>query len=467
MKRDMVSAGIVVVINLIVDDPFLRVYDHHHYYMEPSKNNPVCSWRILEAISNRSMENCHKWIYDICQYCTNYVYVATFLHRFCIFCVKRCNIICASPPVSLLKNAIKFGISAAIAIAVIASSISTSTSSPILGTDLFGSSNDSGNANTQTSEQKTLRIGYYPNINHAQAVIGLGRGEFQKTLGDNIEVKTQIFNAGPAAIEALFANQIDVTYIGPNPAINGYVQSNGEALRIISGAASGGAVFVVRNDSGINSPQDLANKKFSSPQLGNTQDVALRKYLLDNGYKTKENGGNVEVIPAKNADIVSLMIKKDIDGAWLPEPWAAKLIKEANAKVLVDERDLWPDGKFVTAHIIARTDYIEKNPDVIKKLLAAHIDRTTWINDNVEEAIQTFNAELNKLTGQTIPEDEFREGISRIDLTYDPIKESLFKSANDAFDIGFLGKIRPDLSEIYDVKILNEVLKERGLQEIA
>jgi NitT/TauT family transport system substrate-binding protein len=365
-----------------------------------------------------------------------------------------------------MKNAIKFGIAAAIAIAVIASSISASTPSPILGTDLFGGGNDSGDTNMQTSEQKTLRIGYFPNINHAQAVIGLGRGDFQRALGDNVEVITQIFNAGPSAMEALLANQIDVTYIGPNPAINGYVQSNGKALRIISGAASGGAVFVVRNDSGINSPQDLANKKFSSPQLGNTQDVALRKYLLDNGYKTKENGGNIEVIPAKTADIVSLMIKKDIDGAWVPEPWGAKLIKEANAKVLVDERGLWPDGQFVTAHIIARTDYIEKNPDVIKKLLNAHIDMTSWINDNRDEALQIFNAELNKLMGQIIPEDEFREGISRVELTYDPIKESLFKAANDAFDIGFLGKTRPDLSEIYDVKILNEVLKERGLQEL-
>jgi NitT/TauT family transport system substrate-binding protein len=319
---------------------------------------------------------------------------------------------------------------------------------------------------TENGQRKTLRIGYFPNINHAQAVIGLGRGDFQTALGDNVEVTTQIFNAGPSAIEALFANQIDVAYIGPNPAINGYVQSNGEALRIISGAASGGAVFVVRNDSGINSSQDLANKKFSSPQLGNTQDVALRKYLLDNGYKTKENGGNIEVVPAKTADIVSLMIKKDIDGAWLPEPWGAKLIKEANAKVLVDERDLWPNGQFVTAHIIARTDYIERNPDIIKKMLEAHIDMTSWINDNTDEALQIFNAELNKLMGQTIPEDEFREGISRIELTYDPIKESLFKAANDAFDIGFLGKTRPDLSEIYDVKILNEVLKERELQEI-
>ncbi len=318
----------------------------------------------------------------------------------------------------------------------------------------------------ENGQSKTLRIGYFPNINHAQAVIGLGNGDFQRALGDNVQVTTQIFNAGPSAIEALFANQIDVTYVGPNPAINGYVQSNGEALRVISGAASGGAVFVVRNDSGINSPQDLANKKFSSPQLGNTQDVALRKYLLDNGYKTKENGGNVEVIPAKTADIVSLMIKKDIDGAWVPEPWGAKLIKEANAKVLVDERDLWPDGQFVSAHIIARTDYIERNPDIIKKLLNAHIDMTTWINDNRDEALQVFNTELNELMGQTIPEDEFREGISRIELTYDPIKESLFKAANDAYDIGFLGKTRPDLSGIYDMKILNEVLKERGLQEI-
>src|ERR671914_1348548 len=195
-------------------------------------------------------------------------------------------------------------------------------------------------------QSKTLRIGYFPNINHAQAVIGLGRGDFQRALGDNVEVTTQIFNAGPSAMEALLANQIDVTYIGPNPAINGYVQSNGEALRIISGAASGGTVFVVRNDSGINSPQDLANKKFSSPQLGNTQDVALRKYLLNNGYNTKDKGGNVEIIPARTADIVSMMTQKDIDGAWVPEPWGAKLIKETNAKVLVDERDLWSAGQF-------------------------------------------------------------------------------------------------------------------------
>jgi NitT/TauT family transport system substrate-binding protein len=364
-----------------------------------------------------------------------------------------------------MKNVIKFGITIAITIAVIASSGAISFPSLTLGRGLQGNS-DNGVTNIQAGGEKSLRIGYFPNINHAQAVIGLGNGDFQRVLGDNVQVTTQIFSAGPSAIEALFANQIDVTYIGPNPAINGYVQSNGEALRVISGAASGGAVFVVRNDSGINSSQDLANKKFSSPQLGNTQDVALRKYLLDNGYNTKDKGGNVEIIPARTADIVSIMTQKDIDGAWVPEPWGAKLIKETDAKILVDERDLWPDGRFVTAHIIARTDYLEENPDVIKKLLEAHIDETNWINENPDEARQLFNKELEEITGKMIPEDEYMEGMSRLELTFDPIKESLFKSADDAFNIGFLGKTKPDLSRLYDLRILNEVLKERGLPEI-
>src|ERR671919_1943122 len=225
------------------------------------------------------------------------------------------------PSYAIMKNAIKFGIAAAIAIAVITSSITTPTPSPILGTDLFSSG-----TNMQASEQKTLRIGYFPNINHAQAVIGLGRGDFQKALGDDVEVTTQIFNAGPSAMEALLANQIDVTYIGPGPTINGYVRSGGEALRVISGSTSGGAVFVVRNDLAINSPQDLANKKFATPELGNTQDIALRNYLLDNGLNTIENGGNVEVLTVKNPDIVTLFVTKQIDGAWVPEPWGERLV---------------------------------------------------------------------------------------------------------------------------------------------
>ena len=318
------------------------------------------------------------------------------------------------------------------------------------------------------NEKKTLRIGYFPNITHAQAVIGLNDGDFQKVLGDNVTVETVKFNAGPSAIESLLADRIDATYIGPNPAINGYLLTDGKDLRVISGASSGGASFVVRNDSGIETVNDLGRKKFASPQLGNTQDVALRKYLIDNGYNTIENGGNVTVLPIANADILTAFLKKEIDGAWVPEPWATRLVQEAGGKVLVDEKSLWPDGKFVTANLIVRTDYLEKNPDVIKKLLEAHVDETLKINNDTAAAAKEFNTQLKKLTGQEISENVLDKAFSNLELTYDPLKLTLFKSANDAYDLGFIekGKDRPNLSDIYDTTLLNEVLAEKGLQSI-
>ena len=324
----------------------------------------------------------------------------------------------------------------------------------------------SNQVNAQLAQKKVFRLGYFPNITHAQAVIGVGNGNYKKVLGENVELKTFIFNAGPSATEALFANQIDATYIGPNPTVNAYVVSQGKNVKVISGAASGGAVFIVRNDSGIQSPKDFAGKKFASPQLGNTQDVALRKYLLDNGYKTKDKGGNVEVLPIKNPDILTLFLKKEIDGAWVPEPWGEKLIKEGNGKLFLDERTLWPNGKFVTANIIVNPDYLQQSPEVVRKLLEAHVNETLWINSHKAEALKAFNAELKSLTGQTIPDEQLSEAFSRLELTYDPIKQSLFKSASDAFNVGFLGKSKPDLSGIYDLTILNQVLKKKGLQEI-
>jgi NitT/TauT family transport system substrate-binding protein len=331
------------------------------------------------------------------------------------------------------------------------------------------SSSNGGISGGGSNEKKILRIGYFPNINHAQAVIGLGNGDFQKALGNNITIQPFVFNAGPSAIEALIAKRVDVTYVGPNPAINGYVVSDGKDIRIIAGAASGGAVFVVRNDSGIQSPKDFAGKKFASPQLGNTQDIALRKYLLDNGYKTTDNGGNVTVTPVANPDILTLFLKKQLDGAWVPEPWGARLVKEANGRIFLDERSLWPDGRFVTANIIARTDYVKGNPETINKLLKLHINETLWINYHKDQAIQAFNSGLKKLTGKTIPEDELRQAWSRIEFTYDPIKRSLFKLANDAYDLGFLAKGKkqqPDLSGLYDLTLLNNILKKEGLNTI-
>lgn len=341
----------------------------------------------------------------------------------------------------------------------------------LLSTTLTSNNSLFGFVQEQTGTQgvKTLRIGYFPNINHAQAVIGLGNGDFQKALGNNVKVETFQFNAGPSAIESLLANRIDASYIGPNPAINGYVQSDGKDVRVIAGATSGGASFVVRNDAGINTVKDLGGKKFASPQLGNTQDVALRKYLVDNGFKTTENGGNVTVTPVANADILTLFLKKELDGAWVPEPWATRLVKEANGKIFVDERDLWPpEGKFVTAHIIVRPDYLRDNPDVIKNLIAAHVNETQWINSNKDQAIKEFNVQLKKLTGKELPEDALAESLTRLEFTDDPIKESLFKSANDAYDLGFLakGKERPNLEGIYDLTALDQVLSEKGLPTI-
>jgi NitT/TauT family transport system substrate-binding protein len=369
----------------------------------------------------------------------------------------------------------KFLLSAGIIIAVIISTQFGNNGVSFLNipADNDNNTDESENSNNEVSSQsRTLRIGYFPNLNHAQAVIGLQQeGDFQRILNannsndnDGVKIESFVFNAGPSAIEALFGGQIDVAYVGPNPAINGYLASGGQGIRIISGVASGGASFVVRNDSGIESMKDLGGKKFASPQLGNTQDVALRKYLMDNGFKTTENGGNVTVVPITPADILTLMLKKEIDGAWVPEPWATRLVKEANSKIFVDERELWPpDGKFVTANIIARSDYLKENPDIIKRLLQAHIDKTVWINENKEQAITTFNGALKKITGQTIPEDEIRDALMRLELTYDPIKESLFKMANNAYELGYLGNggSKMDLSNIFDLTILNDILSGR------
>jgi NitT/TauT family transport system substrate-binding protein len=200
-------------------------------------------------------------------------------------------------------------------------------------------------ANTSnTGAATTVRLGYFPNITHSQALIGVARGDFQKALGSGVTLDAKQFNAGPSVIEALFANQLDIAYIGPNPAINGYTKSNGEALRIVAGATSGGAALVVRSESNIAKPEDLAGKKLASPQLGNTQDVALRAYLADHGLKTKDKGGTVEVVPTDNPQILDLFKQGQIDGAWVPEPWASRLIVDGGGKLFLDERDMWPQG---------------------------------------------------------------------------------------------------------------------------
>ena len=384
-----------------------------------------------------------------------------------------------------MDSKLKLGISFAIIIAVIISSNYNFYWSLLLGQD---NSTTGSTSQTVNAKADALKIGYFPNLNHAQAIIGLNNGDFRqiiendKNLG-NISLKGIVFTSGPSAIEALYAGQIDVAYVGPNPTINGYIVSGGDGLRVISGASSGGASFVVRNDSGIETVNDLGRKKFASPQLGNTQDVALRKYLIDNGYNTIENGGNVTVVAAKPADLINMFVNKEIDGAWVPEPLVAILKEQGDGFILVDERDLWPpEGKFVTANILARADYLEKNPEIIKKLLEAHVNETLWINQklsntnnsetdekNIQELTVAFNEGLKKITGKTYPENQIKDALSRIEFTYDPLSSSLNKIAEDANDLGYinLGSGREiDLSSIYDLGLLNEVLKSKGLSPV-
>lgn len=320
-------------------------------------------------------------------------------------------------------------------------------------------------AASSASEPITIRFGYFPNITHAQAVIGIADGTFARAFGDKVKIDAKTFNAGPSVIEAMFAGQIDLSYIGPNPAINGYVKSKGEALRIIAGATSGGAMLVVRNDAGINAAADFRGKKIASPQLGNTQDVAVRAWLMQQGFKLKEQGGDTQVIPVANPDILTLFRKKEIDAAWVPEPWGARLVREANGKIFLDERDLWnaTRGKFVTAHVIVSAKFLREHPDVVKQFLSAHVELTQRINADPAAAKQKLNAEIERLTSAALPAQVLDDAWSRQTITYDPISASLFGSADAAFKLGFLGDTAPNLDKIYDLTLLNQVLKEKNL----
>lgn len=310
-----------------------------------------------------------------------------------------------------------------------------------------------------------LRVGYFPNITHSQALIGLARGDFQQALGPSVRIEATSFNAGPSVIEALFADRIDLAYIGPNPAINGYVQSDGQALRIVAGATSGGAAFVVRPEAGIHTPADLHGKRLGTPQLGNTQDVALRAYLAAHGLQTVERGGDVAVIPTANPQILDLFRLGQIDGAWVPEPWASRLMVEAKGELFLNERDLWPAGDFVTANVIVRTGFLHDHPDLVRSWLEAHVAVTQWILDQPEEAQALLNSEIERLTGSRLGDEVMTLAWSHVRPTWDPLPDSLLASAKAAFEAGFL-PAEPDLTHIYDLAPLNDVLEERGLPRV-
>ena len=322
------------------------------------------------------------------------------------------------------------------------------------------------------AEKLVVRVGHFPNITHAQGVIGhglsrQGKGWFEQRLGPDVEVQWFAYNAGPTAMEAILARSVDLAYVGPNPAVNAHLKSRGEEIRIVAGACSGGAALVVQADGRIRSDSDFKGKKLATPQLGNTQDVAARAWLQSKGYRVTMTGGDVLVVPTANPDQLSLFQKGDLDAVWTVEPWVTRLELEAKAKLYLEESSLWPNtgGKYVTTHLVSSVNFMKQHPDLLKKWIAAQVELTEWINANPAEAKKLFNAEIKAETTRALPQQTLDSAWKRLEVTYDPIRGSLLKSAADAHRIGFLRE-RPDLSRIYDLKLLNEVLREKGLKEL-
>ena len=306
-----------------------------------------------------------------------------------------------------------------------------------------------------------VRIGHFPNITHAQPIVGRSLGIFEKKIG--VPIAWKVFNAGPSEMEALIAGQLDIAYVGPNPAVNAFLRSKGKALKIIAGSASGGAALVVPKNSTISSAWEFKGRKIASPELGNTQDIALRHWLASNGMTP---GREVQVLPIKNADILLLFQQRKLDGAWVPEPWVTRLIREGNGKILIDERTLWPGERFTTSVVAVRTGFYGENRTLVKRFLEAHVETTQWIVNNPAEAQNKINEQLKVMVGKPLPAEILSEAFSRVTMTYDPLMSSLIKSAEWANGLGYLPRntdLATGIRDLQDVSLLNEVLRAKSL----
>ncbi|WP_161486268.1 ABC transporter substrate-binding protein [Candidatus Nitrosocosmicus hydrocola] len=356
------------------------------------------------------------------------------------------------------------------------------SSNPDLNVPLLSGNNELTNKigiHNGDTKADFLRIGYFPNLNHAPAIIQQESDDFDKYNFSNITISRHAFNSERSIIEALYSGKIDIAYVNPSTVIDSFILLGNQDFRIISGLSCGGVSFIVRNDSGIETADDLGGKEFVTLQLGNTEDIALRKYLVENGYNTVENGGNVTVVASKPGDLITQFQNKEIDGAWVPEPIPTILKEQANGMVFVDERNLWPDGKFVTGNIMVRTDYLMENPDIIKNFLNIHVDETLWINSqlfntnntevagmNKSEIVSAFNNGLINITGKTYPDNQLAEALPRLEFTFDPLSDSLHKIIEDAQDLGIIKlglNWKVEFNKIYDLTLLNEVLREKGI----
>ncbi len=333
-----------------------------------------------------------------------------------------------------------------------------------------GSRTKTASTGSGSAQKVTLHLAYFPNLTHAPALVGVFRNTFTDALGPNVTLDTKTFNAGPDVVTALLNDDIDIAYIGPNPSVNGYTKSNGEKVRIIAGATSGGALLIVQGDSNINSAADLKGKKIATPQLGNTQDVALRAYLKANGLSAPATGGgDVDVIPTANSDTVNLFKQKQIDGAWVPEPFATRLVQESGGRAFIDEATLWTStgGKFVTTNVVVRPQFLTDHPDVVQNFLKGHVEAVQWINQNPAAAKTIANQAIANINNAKPLAQAILDGAwAHLTFTYDPIAASLRKGADDAYAVGIL-TAKPDLTGIYNLDPLNTVLRAQNLPAVS
>ena len=309
---------------------------------------------------------------------------------------------------------------------------------------------------TTTSAPVTVRVGYFPNVTHAVALVGVANGVFARDLAPDKLDASQTFNAGPAETQALLAQGIDIAFIGPSPSITAFTQSHG-AVKIISGAASGGAGLVTKAT--ITSPARLKGKTIATPQLGNTQDVALRAYLKAQGYTTDlQGGGDVAIKPQANSQTVATFRAGTIDGAWVPEPFLSQLVA-AGGHVLVDEKTLWPAGKFVTTDVLVRTAFLQDHPATVKRFLQGVVDTIGSLQSDPAGTAAAANRQLTTL-GSALPPSVLSASFADLTFTADPLATTLRKEASDAVSVGLATST--DLTGIFDLRLLNQVLTAKG-----
>ena len=300
----------------------------------------------------------------------------------------------------------------------------------------------------KVSENVVLRVGHFPNITHAQALVAhnlsrQGKGWFEERLGPGMKISWFVYNAGPSAMEAIFAQSIDLTYVGPGPALNAFTKSNGAEIRLIAGAANGGAALVVQPDQNLKTPADFRGKKIATPQLGNTQDISCRAWLTAGGLKITQLGGDAQVLPTQNPDQLALFQQKRIDAVWTIEPWVSRLERESGGRILVDEHDV------ATTILVSSVKYLGEHRDVAKKFAQAHAELTEWMVRNPDEAQKLVRAELLEETKSDMAPDLIAQSWKRIVFTAEVPRASVESFLQNSIKSGFI-KSAPDLSKLFE-----------------